>query len=88
MVNTLAKAGAAGTGIVDAEIDILRVYLDTSRYQLLGQYPDVDPGLLLNCLLLAATEAIATKNTVSANYHFAWFQALSSAPASGWKAGP
>jgi hypothetical protein len=88
LVNTLAKAGAAGTGIVEAEIDILRVYLDTSRYQLLAQYPDVDSGLLLNCLLLAATEGIATKNHVSANYHFAWFQLLSAPPASGWKAGP
>jgi Family of unknown function (DUF5631)/Family of unknown function (DUF5632) len=88
MVNTLAKAGAAGTGIVDAEIDILRVYLDTSRYQLLAQYPDADPGLLLNCLLLAATEGIATNNSVNANYHFAWFQSLSAPPASGWKARP
>jgi hypothetical protein len=88
LVNTLAKAGAAGTGIVDAEIDILRVYLDTSRYQVLAQYPDVDPGLLLNCLLLAATEGMATKNLVNANYHFAWFQMLSAPPASGWKAGP
>jgi hypothetical protein len=88
LVNTLAKAGAAGTGIVEAEIDILRVYLDTSRYQLLAQYPDVDSGLLLNCLLLAATEGIATKNQVYANYHFAWFQLLSAPPASGWKAGP
>jgi hypothetical protein len=88
LVNTLAKAGAAGTGIVEAEIDILRVYLDTSRYQLLAQYPDIDDGLLLNCLLLAATEGIATKNHVSANYHFAWFQLLSAPPASGWKAGP
>jgi hypothetical protein len=88
LVNTLARAGAAGTGIVEAEIDILRVYLDTSRYQLLAQYPDVDSGLLLNCLLLAATEGIATKNQVSANYHFAWFQLLSAPPASGWKAGP
>ena len=88
MVNTLAKAGAAGTGILEAEIDILRVYLDTSRYQLLAQYPDIDTGLLLNCLLLAATEGIATKNQVSANYHFAWFQLLSAPPASGWKAGP
>ena len=88
MVNTLAKAGASGTGILDAEIDILRVYLDTSRYQLLAQYPDIDPGLLLNCLLLAATEGIATKNPVNANYHFAWFQMLSAPTASGWKAGP
>jgi hypothetical protein len=87
MVNTLAKAGAAGTGILDAEIDILRVYLDSSRYQLLAQYPDVDAGLLLNCLLLAATEGIAT-NLVNANYHFAWFQMLSAPQASGWTAGP
>ena len=58
MVHTLARAGAAGTGIVEAEIDLLRVHSDTARYQLLAQYPDVDPALL-NCLLLAATEAIA-----------------------------
>jgi Family of unknown function (DUF5631)/Family of unknown function (DUF5632) len=88
MIHTMAKAGAAGTGILDAEIDILRVYLDTSRYQLLAQYPDIDAGLLLNCLLLAATEGIATGNLVNANYHFAWFQMLSSPPASGWKAAP
>ncbi|MFZ0905905.1 MAG: DUF5631 domain-containing protein [Mycobacterium sp.] len=88
MVHTLAKAGAAGTGVLDAEIDILRVYLDTSRYQLFAQYPDIDAGLLLNCLLLAATEAIATGNLLTANYHFAWFQMLSTPAASGWKAGP
>jgi hypothetical protein len=88
MVNTLAKAGAAGTGVVDAEIDILRIHLDTSRYQLFAQYPDIDTGSLLNCLLLAATEAIATGNLVHANYHFAWFQMLSTPPATRWKAGP
>jgi Family of unknown function (DUF5631)/Family of unknown function (DUF5632) len=88
MVHTLAKAGAAGTGVIDAEIDILRVHLDTSRYQLFAMYPDIDNGLLLNCLLLAATEGMATGNLVNANYHFAWFQMLSTPPASGWKAGP
>jgi uncharacterized protein DUF5632/uncharacterized protein DUF5631 len=88
MVHTLAKAGAGGTGVIDAEIDILRVYLDTSRYQLFAMYPDIDTGLLLNCLLLAATEGIAAGNLVNANYHFAWFQMLSTPPASGWQAGP
>ncbi len=88
MVHTLARAGAAGTGVLDAEVDILRVYLDTSRYQLFAQYPDIDAALLLNCLLLAATEAIAIGNMVNANYHFAWFQVLSTPPASGWTAGP
>jgi hypothetical protein len=88
MVNTLAKAGAAGTGILDAEIDMLRDYLDTSRYQLMAQYPRVDSGLLLNCLLLATAEGIATNNAVTANYHFAWFQMLSAPWAGGWKVNP
>lgn len=76
IVHTLAKAGAARTGVVDAEVDVLRVHSDTARYQLVAQYPDVDPALLSNCLLLAATEAIATGDELSANYHFAWFEAL------------
>jgi hypothetical protein len=83
MAHTLAKAGAAGTGVVESEIELLRVYLDTARYQLLAQYPDVDAALLLNCLLLAATEGIASGNSVTANYHFAWFQMLSAPSASG-----
>jgi Family of unknown function (DUF5631)/Family of unknown function (DUF5632) len=81
MVHTLAKAGAAGTGVLDAEIDILRVNLDSYHYQLFAQYPDIDNGLLLNCLLLAATEAFAIGDLVTANYHFAWFQTLSTPPA-------
>jgi hypothetical protein len=84
IVHTLAKAGAARTGVVDAEVDVLRVHSDTARYQLLAQYPDVDAALLSNCLLLAATEAIATGDELSANYHFAWFEALSASPASKW----
>jgi hypothetical protein len=88
MANTLAKAGAAGTGVADAEIDVLRVHLDTARYQLLAQYPELDPMLLLNCMLLAATEGIANGDAVSANYHFAWFQAVSAPAASRWGARP
>jgi len=84
MANTLAKAGAAGTGVVDAEIDLLRVHLDTVRYQLLAEYPDTDAALLLNCMLLAATEGVATGDTVSANYHYSWFRELDSPPAGRW----
>jgi hypothetical protein len=80
LVNTLARAGAAGTGVVDAEIATLRLHLDTARYQVLAQYPHVEVGVLLNCLLLAATEGLATRNRVEANYHFAWFQVLSDPP--------
>lgn len=84
IVHTLAKAATAGTGVVDEEVDLLRVHLDTARYRLLGQYPDFDPALLLNCLLLAATEGIVTGDLIAANYHLAWFQKLSAPPPSQW----
>ncbi|KDE99726.1 hypothetical protein Y900_012465 [Mycolicibacterium aromaticivorans JS19b1 = JCM 16368] len=88
IVHTLAKAGAARTGVLDAEVDVLRVHSDTARYQLMAQYPDVDAALLSNCLLLAATEAIVLSDEVSANYHFGWFEALSAPPASQWGTAP
>jgi hypothetical protein len=76
IVPRLAQAAAAGTVVVDQEVDVLRVHLDTSRYQLLVQYPNVNPVLLLKCLLMAATEGIASGDAVSANYHLAWYQKL------------
>jgi hypothetical protein len=88
IVHTLAKAAATGTGVVDDEVDLLRVHLDTARYRLLDRYPDVDPALLLNCLLVAATEAIVTGDLISANYHFCWFQKLDAPPAGGGAANP
>lgn len=76
VVHTLAKAAAAGTGVVDEEVDLLRVHLDTARYQLLAQYPDVDALQLLNCMLVAATLGNVSKDTTAANYHFSWFKKL------------
>ncbi|CDO86100.1 putative transmembrane protein [Mycobacterium triplex] len=86
LVHTLAKAATAGTGVVEEEAELLRVHLDTARYQLLSQYPDVVPALLLNCLLLAATESSVAGDATSANYHLAWFQKLAEPPASQWTA--
>jgi Family of unknown function (DUF5631)/Family of unknown function (DUF5632) len=81
MVHTLARAAASGTGVAEAEIDVLRVHLDTARHRLIVQYPDVEPTALLDCLLLSATESLATGDPVSANYHVAWFQKLSASTA-------
>ena len=80
IVRRLAEAAAAGTGVIDQEVDVLRVHLDTARYQLLVQYPAVNPALLLDCLLLAATESFAVGDSISANYHLAWYQRLAAAP--------
>ncbi|WP_428339086.1 DUF5631 domain-containing protein [Mycobacterium sp.] len=78
MVSTLAKAAARGMGVAGPELDVLRSYLDTARYQVFAQYPAVDAGLLLNCQLLAATEGLAGNEWLTANYHLAWFLKLSS----------
>ncbi|MGY4708151.1 DUF5631 domain-containing protein [Mycolicibacterium sp. CBM1] len=86
LVHTLAKAGAARTGVVDAEVDVLRVHCDTARYQLMAQYPDIDAATLSNCLLLAATEAIALGDELFANYHFAWFETLNAPTGGHWGA--
>ncbi len=86
LTHALAAAVSAGDPVVEAQADVLRVHLDTARYQLLAHYPDLDNPLLLNCLLLAATEALVTGDLSSANYHFAWFTALSGPPAGRWDA--
>jgi Family of unknown function (DUF5631)/Family of unknown function (DUF5632) len=88
LVHTLARAATAGTGVVEEEADLLRVHLDTARYQLLNQYPDAEPALLLNCLLLAATESSVAGDTTSANYHLAWFQKLDEPLGSQWSTEP
>jgi Family of unknown function (DUF5631)/Family of unknown function (DUF5632) len=85
MVHTLARAAAAGTGVVDDEVDLLRVHLDTAHQQVLSQYPDVEPAHLQNCLLLAATEGFVTGDRISANYHLSWFQKLNAPPVSRWE---
>jgi hypothetical protein len=80
LVNTLVKAAASGAEIVEQEADLLRVHLDAARYRILGQYPEVDPAQLLNCMLLAATEGRIFDDLISANYHFAWYQKLNGTP--------
>ncbi|ORV72611.1 DUF5632 domain-containing protein [Mycobacterium gastri] len=76
IVHLLAQASAAEGGVGEDEIDLLRVHLDTARHEVVAQYPNVDAALLLNCMLLAATESGVTGDPVSANYHFAWFREL------------
>ncbi len=80
-VHTLARSGAERTGIDETEVAGLREHLDDARVQLLAGYPDIDHVLLLNCMLLASTEGIATGDWITANYHFAWYQVFNSAAA-------
>ena len=76
IVHTLARAAAARTGILEEEAELLQGHLEIARYQLLTEYPNTDPALLNNYLLLAATEAFVAQDPISANYHLAWFRKL------------
>jgi hypothetical protein len=75
---TLAKAASTGTGYLDSEVELLREHLATVATQVLGDYPDhVDAAKVGNWQLLATIDALIKNEKTAANYHFAWFQALS-----------
>jgi hypothetical protein len=81
MAHTLAKAASAGTGVVDNEVEFLHQHLATLRDRVLDAYPDdVDGAAVANWQLLASIEALAASDSIGANYHFAWFQALNYVP--------
>jgi len=78
LAHTLAKAVSAGTGYLDSEVDLLREHLVTVAKQVLAEYPDdVDPARVGNWQLMATIEALIKGEKICANYHLAWFQALS-----------
>jgi hypothetical protein len=78
LAHTLAKAASGGTGVIDIEMEMLHEQLAALREQVLNSYPDdVDPAAVANWQLLASIDTLAAADSVGANYHFAWFQALS-----------
>jgi hypothetical protein len=84
LAHTLAKAGAAGTGVLDSEADMLRDHLTATAQKVLTTYPgNVDAADVGNWQLLAAIDALLTKQQTILKYHFAWFQALSMATHGG-----
>ncbi len=81
LAHTLAKAASAGTGVLESEIDLLREQLSSIRDQVLNSYPEeVEAAAVANWQLLASIDALAAADKIGANYHFAWFQALSLRP--------
>jgi len=81
MAHTLAKAASTRTGVVDNEVEFLQQHLATLRDRVLDAYPDdVDGAAVANWQLLASIQALAASDSIGANYHFAWFQALNYVP--------
>jgi Family of unknown function (DUF5631)/Family of unknown function (DUF5632) len=81
MAHTLAKAASTGTGVVDNEVEFLRQHLAVLRDKVLDSYPDdIDVATVSNWQLLASINSLAAEDSIGANYHFAWFQALNRVP--------
>ncbi|MCV7177779.1 DUF5631 domain-containing protein [Mycolicibacterium sphagni] len=77
LAHTLAKAASTGTGFLDSEVELLREHLATVARQVLTDYPDhIDVAKVGNWQLLATIDALINNEKTTANYHFAWFQAL------------
>lgn len=82
LAHTLAKAASRGTGVLESEIELLREQLAKVGEQVLESYPDhVDSHQVGDWQLLAAIDALAAGDKISANYHLAWFLASNNAPA-------
>jgi hypothetical protein len=82
LAHTLAIAAFRGTGVLEKEFDLLQGELAKVREKVLESYPgSVDATLLGNWQLLAAIDALIEGDKTGANYHLAWFQALSRIPA-------
>ncbi|CAN5136129.1 hypothetical protein BH09ACT8_BH09ACT8_07830 [soil metagenome] len=84
LAHTLAKAGAAGTGVLDSEAEMLHQHLGATARKVLAAYPDgVDAAEVGNWQLLAAIDALLSKQQTNLKYHFAWFQVLNMAKQGG-----
>ncbi|GAY17406.1 hypothetical protein MSZK_41320 [Mycobacterium sp. shizuoka-1] len=78
LAHTLAKAASTGTGYLDSEVELLREHLANVAIAVLGDYPDrIDAAKVGHWQLLATIDALIKGEKTAANYHFAWFQALS-----------
>ena len=78
LAHTLAKAASSGTGCLESEIDLLDNHLQTIANRVIGDYPDnVDAATVGNWQLLASINALTKDERICANYHLAWFQAMS-----------
>lgn len=84
LAHTLTKAGIAGTGVLEAEADLLYEHLTAARDKVVRSYPDdIEASDIGNWQLLAAISGLIAQDKTTLKYHFAWFQALSMATQGG-----
>ncbi|OBH62876.1 DUF5631 domain-containing protein [Mycobacterium sp. E2479] len=77
IAQAVAAPAVRKTGVLESETEMLRVCAAAIQHSVLAAYPNHDPEVVGDWMLLAAIEALIDGHEYLANYHLAWFAAIS-----------
>jgi hypothetical protein len=77
IAQAVAAPAVRKTGVLDSETGMLRECAAAIQHSVLAAYPNHDPAVVGDWMLLAAIEALIDDHEYLANYHLAWFDAIS-----------
>lgn len=77
IAQAVAAPAVRKTGVLENEAHLLRECIADLQHAVLNAYPDHDPAAVGDWMLLAAIDALIDDHEHLANYHLAWFAAIS-----------
>lgn len=77
IAQAVAAPAVRKTGVLESESELLRECVTEIQHSVLAAYPNHDPAAVGDWMLLAAIEALIDDHEYLANYHLAWFDAIS-----------
>jgi len=77
IAQAVAAPAVRKTGVLESETEMLRECAAAIQQSVLAAYPNHDPAVVGDWMLLAAIEALIDGHEYLANYHLAWFDAIS-----------
>jgi hypothetical protein len=77
IAQAVAAPAVRKTGVLESESDLLRESIAAVQHAVLNAYPDHNPAGVGDWMLLAAVQALIDGHEYLANYHLAWFDAIS-----------
>ncbi|MCV7241224.1 DUF5631 domain-containing protein [Mycobacterium mantenii] len=76
IAQAVAAPAVRKTGVLESETAMLRECAAEIQHSVLAAYPNHDPTVVGDWMLLAAIEALIDGHEYLANYHLAWFDAI------------
>nr|WP_156745537.1 DUF5631 domain-containing protein [Mycobacterium sp. 1165178.9] len=77
IAQAVAAPAVRKTGVLESETEMLRECAAAIHQSVLAAYPNHDPVVVGDWMLLAAIEALIDGHEYLASYHLAWFDAIS-----------